>query len=183
MWKQTVLSAFLTTVTTKQKKNEKKKKERKTATTLTKHAKSKSWKGIVLAQVLRDSVHQGETGRCLKEGTAGDPRTGTPHTFTTPEARSRGSHVLTLCDFLFPPFVWCRTIAHRTVRSTFKTGFLWANPLWKHPHPCRGVPHKWSRSLSNWQWRWHPFWLSVACWCFAQKLKQEWPKWSIASLV
>lgn len=58
-------------------KNKTKKKERKTVTTSTKHAKGKSWKGIVLAQDL-DSVHHGERGRCLGEGTAGDPGLGLP---------------------------------------------------------------------------------------------------------
>lgn len=98
--------------------------QKPTTTTLAKHGKNKSWKGIVLAQVLRDCSPSWRE-RKVPRGKAqqGESQDWYSTTFTTPEARSRDSQMLTLGDFLLPFFVRYRTIAYRTVRSTFKTGF------------------------------------------------------------
>lgn len=109
-----------------------------TTTTLTKHGKSKSWKGIVLAQVLRDCSPSWRERKVPRgRHSTGNPRTGTPHAFTTPEARSKDNQMLTLGNFPLPFFVRYRTITYRTVRSTFKTGFSLSQSSLETPSPMQ----------------------------------------------
>lgn len=65
------------------------------------------------------------------------------------EPRSRGSPMLTVSNFLFSPFLQCGSLTPRVVLRTFRMGFFPQVILLEMPHPCRGVSHKWSPSLSN----------------------------------
>lgn len=96
-----------------------------TTTTLAKHGKNKSWKEIVLAQVLRDCSPSWRE-RKVPRGKA--QQGGIPglvlHTLS--QLQRQGAEIVKcwhLATFSFPFFVRSRTIAYRTVRSTFKTGF------------------------------------------------------------